>query len=73
MAPVRLKSAALWSQVKHSTTALPNLMKTPLSKVAFNDQIHFDMSYTILVVTYLEYHFVQSDLVGSGFLKAKTM
>ena len=29
-----------------------------------------DKSFTFLVVTCLDYHFVQSDLVGSGFLKA---
>ena len=32
---------------------------------------HFDMSFTFLVVTCLDYHFVQSDLVGSGFLRPK--
>ena len=43
-------------------SSLANLMKTPLSKVAFlNDQNTFWL---------LDYHFVQSDLVGSGFLKA---
>ena len=46
-------------------SSLANLMKTPLSKVAFlNDQ------NTFLVVKCLDYYFVQSDLVGSGFLKA---
>ena len=32
-----------------------------------------DKSLTFLVVTCLDYHFVQSDLVASGFLKALTV
>ena len=46
---------------------LGNLMKTLLFKIDFpNDQ----KSFTFLVLICLDYHFVQSDLVGSGFLKA---
>ena len=46
---------------------LGNLMKTPLFKIAFlNDQ----NTLVISVVTSLDYHFVQLDLVGSVFLKA---
>ena len=47
--------------------SLVNLMKTPLFKIAYlNDQ----NTFTFLGVTCLDYNFVQSDLVGSGFIKA---
>ena len=32
-----------------------------------------DKSFTLLVLTCLDYHFVQLDLAGSGFLKAITV
>ena len=48
---------------------LSNLVQTPLFKVAFPKHT-CDKSFTFLAVTYLDYHFVQSDLVDSGFLKA---
>ena len=46
-------------------------MENPFFKIAFlNDQNTLEIkSFTFLVVTCLDYHFVQSDLVGSGFLK----
>ena len=61
----------LW-RVQCKSFKLGNLMKTPLFKIAFlNNQTHTcDNSFTFLIVTCLDYHFVQSDLVGSGFLKA---
>ena len=47
---------------------LGNLSENPLFKIAFlNDQNTLEIS---LVVTCLDYHFVQSELVGSRFLKA---
>ena len=40
-------------------------MENPLFKIAFlNDQNTLDKSFTFLVVTCLDYHFLQSDLVG---------
>ena len=45
-------------------------MENPLFKIAFlNDQSTLEIRFTFLVVTCLDYHFVQSDLVGSGFMK----
>ena len=42
----------------------------PLFKNCFSKRSKHtcDMSFTFLVVTCLDYHFMQSDLVGSGFL-----
>ena len=56
-------------------SSLDNLMKTPLSKVALLKHhntflvslSHFWLSHA------KDYHFVQSDLVGRGFQKAKTV
>ena len=51
---------------------LGNLMENPLFKIAFpNDQNTLVISPSQFCFdTRLDYHFVQSDLVGSGFLKA---
>ena len=48
-----------------------NFMRNPLFKIAFlNDRNTLsNKSFTLLVVTFLDYHFVQSDLLGSRFLK----
>ena len=49
-----------------------NLSENPLFKIAFlNDQNTLEISPSdFWFVTCLDYHFVQLDLVGSGFLKA---
>ena len=46
-------------------------MENPLFKIAFlNDQNTLEKNFlTFLAVTCPDYHFMQSDLVGSGFLK----
>ena len=45
-------------------------MRKRLFKIALlNNQNTCDKSFTFLVITCLDYHFVQWDLVGSGFLK----
>ena len=53
-------------------THLLFLSENPLFKIAFlSDQNTLEISLShYLVVTCLDYHFVQLDLVGSGFLKA---
>ena len=49
---------------------MAKLMKTLLFKIDFLTSKHTDdKSLTFLVVTCLDYHFVQPDLVGIGFLK----
>ena len=46
-------------------------MENPFFKIALqNDQNTLEKDFfTFLVVTCLDFHFMQSDLVGSGFLK----
>ena len=46
-------------------------MENPFFKIAFlNDQNTLEKNFfTFLVVLFLDNHFMQSDLVGSGFLK----
>ena len=41
----------------HRATALPNLIKNSFLRLLLTIKTHFDMSYTFLVVTSLEYHY----------------
>ena len=53
-------------------SVIANLMKNTLAKVAFlNDQNTLLISPSHFWLSHVkDYHFVQSNLVGSGFLKA---